>query len=254
MIDSHAHLDDARFSEDRDAVIGRARRAGVEWMVCPATDLPGSEWLVQFAHLHRGISVAVGMDRDQAGRVSPGALAELGGLARSEDCVAIGEIGLDYHYDRVPREVQRAGFQAQIELAADLGLPVIVHCREAFDDCLDLLGRCRPRGVMHCFSGDAETVSRCCELGLMVSFSGTVTFKGAEGLREAARSVPVEHLMVETDCPYLAPQAVRGQRNEPAFVAHVVRCLAGVLGRSEQEVDRITSENARRLFGLGAAD
>ena len=253
MIDSHAHLDDERFDKDRDEVIRRAAGAGLELIVCPGTDLASSRGCLELAGRYDGVAAAVGMDRDAARAVNDASLAELAHLARAERCVAIGEIGLDYHYDSTPRDEQRAAFEAQVELAAALGLPVIVHCREAFDDCITVLERAGPRGVMHCFSGDAETARRCCALGLMISFAGPVTYRGADALREAARAIPVEHLMVETDSPYLAPQAVRGKRNEPAFVVHTARFLADLLGLDYADLDRITTANARRLFMRTAA-
>ena len=250
MIDSHAHLDDERFNEDRGTVLRRAAEAGVELIVCPGTDVASSRRAVELAHEHDSVLAAAGIDRDGAASADAAALAELERLAKDDRCVAVGEIGLDYHFEGAPRDVQRAAFEAQLELAAALDLPVIVHCREAFDDCLAALGRAGSRGVMHCFSGDAETALRCCDLGLMVSFAGPVTYKRSEPLRDAARAVPAEHLMIETDSPYLAPQAVRGKRNEPAYLAHTTRFLAGVLDLSEEDVRRITATNARILFGL----
>ena len=162
----------------------------------------------------------------------------------------MGEVGLDYFYDRTPREVQRAAFEAQVELAQGLDLPVIVHCRDAFDDCLAILERAALRGVVHCFSGDTGAARRCCDLGMMVSFAGQVTYKRSDALRQAARTVPAAHLMIETDSPYLAPRPVRGRRNEPAYVAHTARFLADLRDLSYEDVGRITAANARALFDL----
>ena len=254
MTDSHAHLNDTRFDADRAEVIARAEAAGVGLIVCPGTDLAGSREVLELAHRYDCVLAAVGLDRDNAAAVDTDSLAELERLAADDACVAIGEIGLDYHYDTLPRDVQRAGFEAQVELANRLGLPVIVHCRDAFDDVLAILERTRPNGVMHCFSGDAGMARRCCDLGMMISFAGTVTFKKAGELREAARAVPAEHLMIETDCPYLTPEPLRGKRNEPAYVAHTAECLAGVLDLSAEDVERITDTNARLLFGLPVDD
>jgi len=234
--------------------MGRAQEAGVGLIVCPGTDLAGSREVLELAHGYECVLAAVGLDRDNAAAVDAGSPAELERLAADDGCVAIGEIGLDYHYDTLPRDVQRAGFEAQVELANRLGLPVIVHCRDAFDDVIEILERTRPRGVMHCFSGDAETARRCCNLGMMISFAGTVTFKKAGELREAAQAVPAEHLMIETDCPYLTPEPLRGKRNEPAYVVHTARCLAGVLALSVEDVERITDTNARLLFGQPVDD
>ncbi len=252
MIDSHAHITAPRFDDDRNDVLDRAEEAGVELVVCPGTTLADSRAALDLAHRHRLVLAAVGMDRDAAAGVDGGAIDRLRELADDDRCVAIGEIGLDYHYDSQPRDVQRAAFEAQLELARELDLPAIVHCRDAFDDCLPMLETAGVRGVLHCFSGDADTALRCCDLGLMISFAGQVTYKRSDDLREAARAVPSQHLMVETDSPYLAPQAVRGKRNEPAFVMHTARFLADLLGLTLDDVDRITSTNARLLFGLGA--
>ena len=250
MIDSHAHLDDAQFDEDREEVIRRAQEAGIELIVCPGTDLESSRRVIELAHEYDCVRAAVGMDRDAAAAVDAASLAELERLANDDRCVAIGEIGLDHFYDRTPREVQRAAFEAQVGLAKALELPVIVHCRDAFDDCLAILERAAARGVMHCFSGDTGTARRCCDLGMMISFAGQVTYKKSDALREAARTIPPEHLMIETDSPYLAPQAVRGKRNEPAYVVHTARLLAEVLDLSYEDVGRITAANARALFDL----
>ncbi|MFH1731414.1 MAG: TatD family hydrolase [Planctomycetota bacterium] len=250
MIDSHAHLNDKRFDADRGDVVGRAQAAGIGLMICPGTNLAGSREALDLAHRYDCVLAAAGMDRDSAALVNADSLDGLERLAADDRCVAIGEIGIDYHYETLPRGVQRAGFEAQIELANRLDLPVIVHCRDAFDDCLEILERTRPRGVMHCFSGDAATALRCCDLGMMISFAGTVTFKKADALREAARAVPAEHLLIETDCPYLAPAPRRGRRNEPAYLEHTAKFLAGVLDLSTEDVERITDINARILFGL----
>lgn len=250
MIDSHAHLTDNRFDADRAEAIRRARDVGVAVIVCPGTDVASSRRALELAHEFETVLAAVGIDRDGAAAANAAALAEVERLATDEQCVAIGEIGLDYHYDRVPRDVQRQVFEAQLEVARRLGLPVIVHCRNAFDDCLAILKRAGVSGVMHCFSGDASTATRCCDLGLMVSFAGTLSFPKAEALRAAARAVPTEHLIIETDSPYLAPQPVRGRRNEPAYLVHIAQTLAEVLGLTQEDVERITSVNARLLFGL----
>jgi len=252
FVDSHAHLDDKRFDKDRDEAISRAQEAGVGLIVCPGTDVAGTRAVLDLARKHECVLAAAGIHPHEAATADAGALAEIERLAADARCVAVGEIGLDYHYDRAPRDVQRKAFEAQLGIANRLGLPVIVHCRDAFDDCLPLLERFRTRGVMHCFSGDADTALRCCDLGMMVSFAGQVTYDKAAALRDAAKAVPAEHLMIETDSPYLTPQAVRGKRNEPAHLVHTARFLADVLGLSVEDVGRITSVNAKVLFGLAA--
>jgi TatD DNase family protein len=250
LIDSHAHLDVSRFDGDRDAAIQRARDAGVELIVNPAVDLESSRRVLDLALRHECLLAAVGLDRDAADTLDEAVVNELIRLAADDRCVAIGEIGLDYYYDKLPRDEQRRAFETQLELAVELDLPAIIHCRDAFDDALPILERTRARGVMHCFSGDTDTALRCCDLGLMISFSGTITFAKADALRETARAIPAEHLLIETDCPYLAPEPLRGRRNEPAFVEHVARSLAETLGLTFSDVDRITTTNAKLLFGL----
>jgi len=250
VIDSHAHLADEQFDGDRDAVLARAREAGVELIVCPGSDVASSRAALELARASDAVLAAAGVHPHEAKTADAAALAEVEKLARQEGCVGVGEIGLDYHYDSSPRDVQRAVFEAQLALARRVDLPVIVHCREAFDDCLAALERAGVRGVMHCFSGDRDVALRCCKLGLMVSFAGQVTYKKADALRGAARAVPAEHLLIETDSPYLAPQAVRGRRNEPAHLVHTAEFLAGTLGLSPEDVARITTVNAKLLFGL----
>lgn len=252
FVDSHAHLDDKRFDKNRDEVISRAQEAGVELIVCPGIDVAGTRAVLTLARKYDCVLAAAGIHPHEAASADAGSLAEIKRLAGDARCVAVGEIGLDYHYDHAPRDVQRKAFEAQLGIANRLGLPVIVHCRDAFDDCLPLLERFHPRGVMHCFSGDADTALRCCDLGMMVSFAGQVTYDKAAALREAAKAVLAEHLMIETDSPYLAPQAVRGKRNEPAHLVHTASFLADVLGLSLEDVGRITSVNAKGLFGLAA--
>jgi TatD DNase family protein len=253
LIDSHAHLDDERFDADRDDVVRRARDAGVELIVCPGTDLASSRRALDLTERHESLRAAAGMDRDAAGDVTDAALAELEQLASADRCVAIGEIGLDYHAASTPRDIQRRAFEAQVDLAVRLRLPVLVHCREAFDDTLAVLEQKRPHGVMHCFSGDTDTARRCCDLGLMISLAGPLTYRRADALREAAGAVPPEHVLVETDSPCLPPQAVRGKRNEPAFVCHTARRLAEIRGTTYTELDRQVTANARRLFDRAGA-
>jgi len=275
VIDSHAHLDDERFDGDRDEVVARAREAGIERIVCPGIDLATSRKVVELAHRYDEVLAAVGIQPQHADSWDDAALAEIERLAADGRCVAIGEIGLDYARSKVPRPRQQEVFEAQLGLARRLDLPVIVHCREAFDDCLAIFGgefghgqdaratqgefghgqdaratRAAVRGVMHCFSGTVPTALRCCDLGLMVSFSGTVTYPGSGELRAAAKTIPAEHLLVETDCPYLPPQPIRGQRNEPARIVHTVEALADVLELSVEDVQRVTTANAQILFGL----
>ncbi len=249
MIDSHAHLNDPQFDPDRDEVIARAKEAGLDLIVCPGTAVDTSRSAIELARRHETVLAAAGIHPHESASAGPAALAEIERLARDPRCVAVGEIGLDYYHNHAPRDVQQAAFDAQLQLAARLDRPVIVHCRDAFDDCFAALERAHVRGVMHCFSGDAVQALRFCDLGLMISFAGQITYPKADAIRGAARAVPAEHLMIETDAPYLAPQPVRGHRNEPANLVHTARFIAGLLGLTAADVGRITAVNTKLVLG-----
>jgi TatD DNase family protein len=257
MIDSHCHLADDAFAEDLDAVIGRARAAGIAGVLCVVEVTDPAE----LARVDRVIA-AWDAVRTTAG-VHPHRAAAYGGspdeavalvrarIAADPMVRAVGEIGLDYHYDFAPRDRQRELFAAQVALACEAGLPVVVHTREADDETIAILrdaGRRRATGVFHCFSGDHTLARQALSLGFHVSFSGILTFPKAATLREAAAVVPLDRVLVETDCPYLAPVPFRGQRNEPAWVAEVIRALAIVHGASLEAVAQACTDNYRRLF------
>jgi TatD DNase family protein len=248
-VDTHAHLQDARFDDDRGAVVERAMDA-LDWMVLSCEDLATGRAAV--ALCTDRIFTAVGFHPYHAGEAGDPALSELRALANEPGVVAIGEIGLDYYkYCDQPRDVQAGAFRAQLRLAAELGLPVTIHNRDAHDDCAAILAEFAadlPAVVMHCFGGDAESVEPFLDLGCMVSFAGNVTFPKAEPLRMAAARTPRDRLLVETDSPYLAPQPVRGKRCEPAHAAVTGRCLAEVLGMPEAELAAATTANAARVF------
>jgi TatD DNase family protein len=257
LFDSHNHLYLDEFDADRDAVMERARAAGVVGQACVAEDIETARLCVELANRYPEVCAVVGLHAHKASEDSDEQSAAIKALAQSgKKVVAIGEIGLDYHYDLSPREAQRAVFRRYLGLAHELALPVVIHCREAHADCERILReaqRGRWRGVMHCFSGTAEQARAFLELGLYISFAGTVTFKNAQKTREATAAVPVERMLVETDAPYLAPQRVRGKRNEPAFVRDVAEKVAEIKGLSVEDVARITTRNARLLFGLDVA-
>lgn len=256
--DSHAHLDDARFDADLPAVLERARAAGVERILTIADGTSAEEIsrAVKLAEAHSNIWAAVGLHPHEARHATDGLLAALEELARSPRVLAWGEIGLDYHYDHSPREAQREAFRRQLRAARALRLPVIIHCREAWEDCLAILGEELAAsglgGILHCFSGDAGVARRALDWGFLISFAGNVTFPRAENLRAVAREIPLDHVLVETDCPYLAPQAVRGKRNEPAFVVETAAALGRLLGMSGEEIGARTAENFLRLFPQAA--
>lgn len=255
LIDTHAHLDLPDFSVDLEAVLARALEAEVGNIISVGTDLPSSRRNADLAARHAMIFAAVGLHPHDAAAMSPALLDDLAALARREKVVAVGEIGLDYYRDRSPRPAQRAAFCALLGLAAQLDLPVIVHCRDAHADALAILRECTGpalRGVMHCFSGGPADAEAVLGLGLHVSFTGTVTFPNAARTREVAKVVPLDRTMVETDCPYLSPQARRGRRNEPANVALVAQAIAAVHGADVDQVARATTAAAQALFALPA--
>src|SRR5215813_2935321 len=251
FVDSHAHIDGSEFDNDRELVIQRAKDAGVEAILNVGTGDPHSgalERAVKVAESYPDVFIALGTHPHDARLFDEKAetrLAEL--VKKSSRVIAWGEIGLDFHYDHSPREDQRNAFRRQLQLARSARLPVIIHTREAEDETIEILrtewASARLPGVMHCFSGSARLAEQALELGLSISFSGIVTFKKAEELRDIAKAVPLERLLIETDCPYLAPVPFRGKRNEPAFVVEVARCIAEIRGMALEEVARITTSN-----------
>ena len=263
MIDSHCHLADEQFAADLDAVVVRARAAGVDGALCILDALNEEEAgrADAVAQAWPGVAFAVGVHPHQAGAVGDAAGGPAGvapfvcnaAEARAGAC-AIGEIGLDYHYDFAPRETQIEVFRRQIALAREMGRPIVIHTREADDDTIDALraeGRGDVRGVFHCFTGDAAFASRALDLGFHVSFSGIVTFRNATAIREAAAIVPPDRLLAETDSPYLSPVPYRGRRNEPARVSAVIDALARVRGAGRDETIEATRRSYERLFGSG---
>jgi TatD DNase family protein len=254
MIDSHAHLDMEDFDLDRDLVLERARDAGIGPILSLAMIDEKCAYDRAFALVESRpeLYTALGCHPHEA-RIFDGwgGEARLKELARRPRLLAIGEIGLDYHYNQSPPEVQRDVFRRQIRVARELGLPVIVHHREAEEDLRRILEEERARevgGVLHSFTADLETARHALDQGFLISFSGILTFKSAGALREVARQLPLERLLLETDCPYLAPVPHRGKRNEPAFVRETARVVAELLGVSLGDVERATDENFRRLF------
>ncbi len=251
LVDSHCHLQDEKFDADREDVIARSLEA-LDWLVIIGDDLPTSRAGV--ALVRDGIYAAVGVHPYYAATVDDACIAELRALAENERVVAVGEIGLDYFkYNDTPRDVQATGFRRQLDLAVELNLPVVIHNREAFADTASILEEYAPRlsgGVMHCFAGTPEFAEQVLSWGFHISFAGNVTFPKAEELRIAAQVVPHDRLLVETDAPYLAPQAVRGKRNEPGYVRHTAAYLAEFYGVSVEELSGKTAENAAALFGI----
>lgn len=257
LVDTHAHLDSGQLYGEVDAVIARAIDAGVGTILTVGCDLPSSRISVELAARNANVWASVGIHPHDATTVNATALDELRRLAAHPRVVAIGEVGLDFYRDRAPREVQRQAFRAQIRLARELGKPLIIHDRDAHDEVLAMLrdeGASEVGGVMHCFSGDLELARACVALGFFISFAGPLTYPANDALRAVAAGLPVDVMLVETDCPYLSPQPWRGKRCEPAFVRATAEALATVKGLTLDDVARVTSLNALRLFGIGEVD
>lgn len=256
LFDTHAHLDDDRFRDDLPAVLDRAAAAGVSHVVCVATTAADSSRCIDIASRFATILASVGIQPNHVAEVRPEDWATIERLAAAPRVVALGETGLDRHWDFTPFPQQEDYFARHLALSRRTGLPVIIHCREAEADVVRMLqedfDRHGPvRGVMHSFTGDGPTAAACMAMGLYVSFAGMVTYKTAADLRTVAATIPAERLLVETDCPYLAPVPVRGQRNEPAHVAHTAAFLASVRGVQLDELAAQTMRNALELFGAG---
>ena len=256
FIDSHCHIDGPEYDADREQVIARALDAGVTTMLNVGTGDPHSgafERAVELAEKHSEVFAAVGVHPHDAKLFDDAAEKRLIDLAKQcNRVIAWGEIGLDYHYDHSPREVQRDVFRRQLRIARSLNLPVVIHSREADDDTIlilrEELSDYDRGGVMHCFGGSLQMARDAIDLGFLISFAGNLTFKKADDLRDIARQLPLDLLLIETDCPYLTPVPFRGKRNEPARVVETARCLADLYGRDVEEIGRTTSENFKRLF------
>ena len=259
LIDSHCHLDGEPFDADRDAVIERARAAGVGRMLAIGTGdgPPDLEAGIRLADKYPFIYATVGVHPHEAAKATPEIMARLRALAAHAKVVAIGEIGLDYHYDFSPRDVQRSVFIEQLQLAAEAAKPIVIHTREAWDDTLQLLAQYPPGagGIMHCFTGGPAEAAQALALGFHLSFGGVITFPKSQAVRDAAALVPEDRLLVETDAPYLAPVPHRGKRNEPAYIVETVRKLAEVRGTTPEAIAEATTRNFETLClrGLGAS-
>lgn len=251
MIDSHCHLADKQFDADRDAVITRAREAGVERMVTIADTLEEAASCIALAQKHPCIAATAGVHPHHASQWTEASAAMLRTLLQEPGVVAVGEIGLDYHYDRSPRDVQRAVFREQLLIAKDNDLPVVVHCRDAVEDVWSVVQELQPpRLVIHCCTDAWSDVERFVERGDLLSFTGIATYPNAAVIRDTIRHCPLEQMMIETDAPYLAPVPHRGERNEPAFVAAVAACIATTQDIAIETVQRKTTANANQFFGL----
>jgi TatD DNase family protein len=249
LIDSHCHLDHEKFAGETDALIERATAAGVRHFLTIGTGdgPPILDVAIRLAEKYPNVWATVGVHPHDASKADARTFSELRELARHPKVVGIGEIGLDYHYDFSPRELQREVFVEQMRIAEEAGKPVVIHTREAWDDTISVL---RGPGILHCFTGDEHQAKVGIDLGFHLAFGGVVTFPKSDAVRSAVRVTPADRLLIETDCPYLAPVPFRGKRNEPSYLPHTVRKLAEVRGVSEQEIAETTTRNFEQLFGL----
>ena len=254
LIDSHAHLEMKDFDKDRNRVIARAVEAGVRHIITVATTIPDVHKALDIAQKNESVFLSIGIHPHEAKDIREGDYAELRSLSKEKKVVAFGEIGLDFYRNHSPRQVQLARFRELLRLGKDLQLPIILHDRDAHEEILKILreeGNGRWRGVFHCFSGDVPLAKKVIQMGFFISIPGTVTFSKATTQQEVVRCIPLEKILLETDCPYLAPEPYRGKRNEPAFIRNTAEKVASLKSLSFEDVCRITSLNARALFGIG---
>jgi TatD DNase family protein len=250
LTDSHCHLT----MSNAEANLTAARAAGVKGFVVPATKLEDAPQAVEIARQNGDVWAAVGFHPHDAKHCDDAAFAEISRLAREDRVVAVGEIGLDYHYDHSPRDVQRQVFERHIELAKELGKPVIVHNRESTEDMVEILSSCGARGILHSYTESLDIARRLVDLGYYISFSGIVTFRNAESLRDVARGLPRDRVLIETDTPYLAPVPYRGRDNEPAYVVAIAELLARLWSVPVEEVAEQTTANFERVFSVRLPD
>ncbi len=255
LFDTHAHLDDGEFDQDRDQIVARAREAGVQSIIAIGTTADSSHRCTELARRYDGVYSSVGIQPNYCAEAKPDDWGRIEAMVRMARVVVLGETGLDRYWDHTPFALQEDYFQRHIDLAQQVDMPLVIHMRDCAQDILRMLEQARRRGplrgVMHSFTGDAETAARCVQLGLHISFSGIVTYKKSEELRRVAATIPAERLLIETDAPYLSPHPQRSHRpNEPALIVHTAECLAAVRDTSLVQLASQTTENARQLFGV----
>ncbi|MGI5921698.1 MAG: TatD family hydrolase [Syntrophomonadaceae bacterium] len=253
LIDTHAHLQDEELVNDVEAILQRARQAGVESIICVGYDYPSSLKAMEIARKYAGVYAVVGVHPHDAETLNEEIMAQLYKMAQDPKVVAIGEIGLDYYRDLSPRDRQKEAFIAQIKLAQELYKPVVIHDRDAHQDVLEIIKKEKAgknEGIMHCYSGNLPLAIEAMKQGFYLSFAGPLTFKNNKKTVEVAAKVTLERILVETDCPYLAPEPLRGKRNEPANVVHTARKLAEIRKKTFEEIAYLTSHNARRVYRI----
>lgn len=252
LFDTHAHFDDEQFDKDRDEVLKNLKNYGVTNITNIGSSMQTSRSSVELADKYDFVYASVGVHPSETGDLTDSDMEELEILAQMPKVRAIGEIGLDYHYpDDVPPEIQKKWFIRQLELAQKLNMPVVIHDRDSKGECLEILKEKKvSNGVVHCFSGSAETAREILKLGMMISFTGVLTFKNAKRAVRACEAIPLDRLMIETDCPYMAPEPHRGERNFSGYVEFVARKMAEIKGVSYEEICEITTRNAKRFYGI----
>ncbi len=250
IFDSHGHYDHGQFDEDRDGLLQSMKSAGVDYILNSASDLESSKAAIALSEKYDFIYGSVGVHPHDASSMDDKVFAEIKQLASHPKVVAIGEMGLDFYYDYSPRDVQEQVFHKQLALAKELDMPVIIHSREACEKTLNIVRQYNPKGVVHCFSGSAQTAVEYVKLGMYIGLTGVVTFKNARKALEVAAAVPIDRLLIETDCPYMAPVPYRGKRSDSSMLNHVLEVLAPIKGVSPQELADITRENAFRAFEI----
>lgn len=253
IFESHAHYDDESFNKDREAVLKKVKNAGVGCVINAASSMKSSRVSLELAKRNKMIFTSVGVHPNDVQGMKESDLEVLLAMTAYEKVVAIGEIGLDYHYDQVPIEVQKLWFRQQVKLAVDLDLPMIIHSREASQDTFDILYENKGHqvgGVIHCFSGSVETAKRYIDLGYYIGVGGVVTFKNAKKLVEVVEQIPMDRIVVETDCPYMAPTPHRGKRNDSSYLPHIIEKIAEIKNLTAKEVEYASWDNGKKLFRL----
>ncbi|WP_373899242.1 TatD family hydrolase [Haloimpatiens sp. FM7315] len=252
IFDSHAHYDDESFNEDREKVINELKENGIVGVLNCGASLEGARDSLELAKKHEFFYAAVGIHPECSNIVNKEVIDELREMAKNQKVKAIGEIGLDYYYQENPeRGVQKSAFIKQMELARELDLPVVIHDRDAHLDTLDIIKKFpEVRGVIHCFSGSVEFAKECLKLGYYIGFTGVVTFKNAKKVLEVLKEVPLDRMLVETDCPYMAPVPYRGKRNRSEYIKNVIEKISDIKGLSKEDIEKLTIENTKSLFGI----
>lgn len=250
IFDSHSHYFPEDFGEELFPLLNSLPQKGVEKILAIGDSIEASRFEIGLAEQYDWVYAAAGVHPEKAGETAEGWLGELSELLKHPKVKALGEIGLDYHWEEPPRDIQRAVFEQQLKLAQELDKPVVIHSRDATEDTLTLLKKYKPRGVMHCFSGSPETAAEVVKLGMYVGFTGVLTFKNSKKAKAACAAVPMDRLLLETDSPYMAPEPLRGQKSDSSMIKYTAAAMAEIKGVSAEEMIRITRDNACRLFGI----